>query len=232
MTFKVNFSLIFCHQVIMMKYKGCGFMVYTIKQVSEIMHLHVSTIRYYDKEGLLPYIERKESGYRLFHESDIKMIQVIECFKRTGMPIKDIKQFIEYVKMGDDSLEARYQMFKEREAAVKQQMQDLEKQMELIQHKLWYYQTAIDAGTEENSLLAFLPSETDVIGIVQSDIAMEQLRVALREWKPWAENMLDFYLSGKKRTCNSFFKLRYGISERQVERYKAQFEEFVKKFLF
>lgn len=89
-----------------------------------------------------------------------------------------------------------------------------------------------DAGTEENSLLAFLPSETDVIGIVQSDIAMEQLRVALREWKPWAENMLDFYLSGKKRTCNSFFMLRYGISERQVERYKAQFEEFVKKFLF
>ena len=123
-------------------------MVYTIKEVSEMMDLPVSTIRYYDKEGLLPYIERKASGYRLFHESDIKMLQVIECFKRTGMPIKDIKQFIEYVKLGDASLEERYAMFKEREAAVKQQMVDLQKQMDLIQHKLWYYQTAIEAGTE------------------------------------------------------------------------------------
>lgn len=124
-------------------------MAYTIKEVSEIMNLPISTIRYYDKEGLLPYIERKESGYRLFHESDVKMLQVIECFKRTGMPIKEIKQFIEYVKLGDDSLEERYLMFKEREAAVKQQMADLEKQMEIIQHKLWYYQTAMEAGTED-----------------------------------------------------------------------------------
>ena len=88
-----------------------------------------------------------------------------------------------------------------------------------------------DTGTEENSLLAFLPSETNEIGNVQSDIAMEQLRVALREWRPWAEDMLDFYLSGDKRTCSSFFALRYGISERQVRTYKKQFEDFVKKFL-
>lgn len=88
-----------------------------------------------------------------------------------------------------------------------------------------------DTGTEENSLLAFLPSETNEIGNVQSDIAMEQLRVALREWRPWAEDMLDFYLSGDKRTCSSFFALRYGISDRQVRTYKKQFEDFVKKFL-
>lgn len=46
---------------------------YTIKEVSEIMKLPISTIRYYDKEGLLPFIERKASGYRIFTESDIQM---------------------------------------------------------------------------------------------------------------------------------------------------------------
>lgn len=124
-------------------------MTYTISDVSKMINLPISTIRYYDKEGLLPFIERKESGYRIFAESDIKMLEIIECFKRTGMSIKDIKQFIEWVKDGDHSLEKRYQLFVERKKAVEKEMQDLQKQMELINHKLWYYKTALEAGTED-----------------------------------------------------------------------------------
>lgn len=97
--------------------------------------------------------------------------------------------------------------------------------------KLLSLNATFDAGTEENSLLAFLPCEKDLLANVQSDLAMEQLRNALRAWKPWAEEMLDFYLSGEKRTCSAYFALQYGISERQVRTYKAQFEKFAKNFL-
>lgn len=123
-------------------------MVYSIKDVSKMMDLPISTIRYYDNQGLLPFIERKPSGYRVFHDDDIMMLKIIECFKRTGMSIKEIKTFIELVKAGDASLEERYQMFIERKKIVQQQMAELQKQMDLIDHKLWYYQTAIEAGSE------------------------------------------------------------------------------------
>ena len=76
-------------------------MYYSIGEVAEKLNLSKSTIRYYDKEGLLPFVERKESGIRMFAESDISMLQVIECLKSTGLSIKDIKKFSEWCLKGD-----------------------------------------------------------------------------------------------------------------------------------
>lgn len=123
-------------------------MPYTIKEASKITGIPASTLRYYDKEGLLPFIERKASGYRLFSESDLGMLQIIECLKNTGMSIKDIRQFSEWAQQGDASLQQRYEMFLERRRIVEQQMEELKKTMELIEHKCRYYETALAAGTE------------------------------------------------------------------------------------
>ena len=124
-------------------------MTYTIKQVSDMMSLPVSTIRYYDKMGLLPFLEKNESGYRIFKEQDISMLRIIECFKNTGMSISEMQQYVEMVKRGDESLEERYQLFVKRKEIVLEEMRQLEKQLEAIDHKLWYYETAIKAGTED-----------------------------------------------------------------------------------
>ncbi len=122
-------------------------MAYTIKEVSEMLHIPASTIRYYDKEGLLPEIERKASGYRLFTEENLRALRLIECLKSTGMPIKDIRTFFEWVKQGDSSLMQRYEMFLERRRAVEAQMEELKKTLEVIDYKCWYYETAVAAGT-------------------------------------------------------------------------------------
>ena len=124
-------------------------MPYTIKQAAELTNLTPVTLRYYDKQGLLPFMERKESGYRMFSDGDIAMLRVIECLKKSGMSIKDIRQFSEWVLMGDDSLQERYEMFLERKKAVEAQMADLQKTLDFINHKCWYYETAIEAGTEK-----------------------------------------------------------------------------------
>lgn len=124
-------------------------MKFTIREVAEKMNLSVSTIRYYDNEGLLPFIERKESGYRVFAESDVIMLQVIDCLKKTGMSIKDIKEFSDWVKEGDSTLTKRYKMFLEREKIVQEQISELQKSLDLISNKCWYYKTAIEAGTED-----------------------------------------------------------------------------------
>jgi DNA-binding transcriptional MerR regulator len=133
----------------MIYYKGVDkYMSYTIKQVSEMMNISISTIRYYDKEGLLPFLERSPSGYRIFKDSDISTLHVIECFKSTGMSIAEMKRFMAMVKRGDESLEERYQVFLKRKETVQKQIDELQKQMNTIEHKLWYYKTAIEAGTE------------------------------------------------------------------------------------
>ena len=121
---------------------------YTIKEAAKILNLTPTTLRYYDKEGLLPFIERKESGYRMFSEGDIMMLRVIECLKKTGMPLKEIRQFALWCTQGDASLQERYEMFLERKKVVEQQMAELQETLDLINHKCLYYETAIAAGTE------------------------------------------------------------------------------------
>lgn len=122
--------------------------MYSIKEVSEKMNLPASTIRYYDRQGMLPYMKRTESGYRSFSEDDIKMLSMIECLKRTNMPIRDIQQFIAWVQQGDATLQQRYDMFVERRKSVEEQIIQLQKTLEFIEYKCWYYSTALEAGTE------------------------------------------------------------------------------------
>lgn len=124
-------------------------MTYSIGEVAETLDLTVHTLRYYDKEGLMPFVERSPSGQRLFKDSDIEALKIIQCLKLTGMPLKEIKGFIQWCQEGDSSLTQRYKMFLERKAKVEAQMEELKKTMEIIDHKCHYYMTAVEAGTEE-----------------------------------------------------------------------------------
>ena len=121
----------------------------TIKEAANLLAIPASTIRYYDKEGLLPFMERKQSGYRIFTEKDIATLKVIHCLKKTGMSIKEIRQFSKMLEQGDDSLQERYDMFLERKRSVEQQIKELEDVLKVINYKCWYYETAIEAGTEK-----------------------------------------------------------------------------------
>ena len=121
---------------------------YTIKDAARIMNVPASTIRYYDKEGLLPFIERQESGCRVFSEKNMEALRIIDCLKKTGMSIKEIRQFSQWLEQGDASLRQRYEMFLERRRVVEEQMAKLQEVLNTINYKCWYYETAIAAGTE------------------------------------------------------------------------------------
>lgn len=123
-------------------------MTYTIKQVAEKMGVSVPTLRYYDKEGLMPFIEKKENGTRVFKDEDFKGLEIISCMKNSGMPIKDIKRYMDLCMEGDSTLQARLEVFLERKETVRKQLEELNSIMEVIEHKIWYYETAIEAGSE------------------------------------------------------------------------------------
>ena len=129
--------------------------MYTIGQVSEMFHLPISTLRYYDKEGFFPNLVRK-GNIRYFSDNELEALRIIECLKQSGLEIKDIKQFFEWVTEGSSSYTKRKELFEHRKAAVKEEIKQLEKTLAMLEFKCWYYDTAIADGSEDK-INAMLP---------------------------------------------------------------------------
>jgi len=122
--------------------------MYTIGQVSQMFHLPVSTLRYYDKEGLFPTMER-QSGIRKFGERELEALRVIECLKQSGLEIREIRQFMQWCMEGPATYPERLALFEARRQALEDEMRRLEKTLDMLRFKCWYYETAIRDGNED-----------------------------------------------------------------------------------
>lgn len=122
-------------------------MIYTVGEAAKILSVAPSTLRYYDKEGLLPFVERSESGLRMFKESDIDWLKLISCLKATGMPIKGIRRFIECTREGDSTIEERLEILEAQRESVKKQISEMQQHLKMIDYKVWYYTTAKKEGS-------------------------------------------------------------------------------------
>jgi len=123
-------------------------MNYSISEAAKRMNTMPYTLRYYEKEGLLPFIDRNANGIREFKESDFEWLALIECLKGTGMPIKEIGEFISWCMEGDSTLQKRLDMFLKQKDELEKKMAELQKYLDKIDYKIWYYTTAVEAGTE------------------------------------------------------------------------------------
>lgn len=122
-------------------------MTYTITEAGRQFGLTAHTLRYYDKEGLLPFVERSPSGIRTFKDSDMEWLRVITCLKDTGMPIRKIRDFVLWAMEGDATIEKRLTFIKSHKEDVLAQMEELKRHLETIDYKISYYETAMEAGT-------------------------------------------------------------------------------------
>ena len=129
--------------------------MYTIGQVAEMFGLPISTLRYYDKQGLFPNMERV-SGIRKFSEAEIEALRVIECLKKTGMEIKDIRQFMNWCAEGASTYPQRKVMFEERKAHMEAEITRMNRALDMLKFKCWYYEQAIKDGSEDR-LKALIP---------------------------------------------------------------------------
>lgn len=124
-------------------------MSYSISQVAKMMGVTPSTLRYYDQEGLLPHIKRV-NGMRVFEDEDFRWLRVLNCLKNTKMPIKKIRKYVELAQKGDETLQERYQLIQEQKEYILSQIQEYQYYLQEIEYKEWYYQQAIQAGSEES----------------------------------------------------------------------------------
>ena len=124
-------------------------MQYTIGELSRQLNIPASTLRYYDKEGLLPSMKRTSGGNRIFDDDTLARLAMVECLKRTGLSIKDIKTFIDWCEEGDATIDDRLQLFLRQREAVLEQIAQLKRTLQTLDYKVWYYETAKAAGTCE-----------------------------------------------------------------------------------
>ena len=122
-------------------------MIYTVGEAAKQLNVTPSTLRYYDKEGLLPFLERSGSGIRMFRDEDMSWLKMIDCLKKTGMSIKGIKHFMDCCMEGDSTIDDRLAIMGSQRDSVVQQMQEIQEMLDMLNFKCWYYQTAKDAGT-------------------------------------------------------------------------------------
>lgn len=114
-------------------------MIYFIKGISELFGISIYTIRYYDKEGLLPFVTRNKLGNRVFTESDVNMIKTICCLKDTGMKIKDIKKYINFCMEGAVTIDLRKKLLLEHRKEIIAHINDLNENLNLIDSKIGIY---------------------------------------------------------------------------------------------
>jgi DNA-binding transcriptional MerR regulator len=114
-------------------------MGYTIKQVAEKLDLTAYTIRYYEKEGVLPFVERDENGNRIFNDNDIEWVMLIRCLRDTGMSVGEIKRYVALCMQGDTTMEVRRQIISQHKCAVEQKIEQMNDYLARINKKLRYY---------------------------------------------------------------------------------------------
>ncbi|GKX65227.1 MerR family transcriptional regulator [Inconstantimicrobium mannanitabidum] len=124
-------------------------MNYSIGDVSKMLNISISALRYYDKEGLLPLVNRTGGNIRIFDDTDVECLKMIECLKNTGMPLKEIKQFFEWCEEGDSTIEQRYELFLHQKEQTKKQIAILQNALERINYKCEFYRIAKQKGTTE-----------------------------------------------------------------------------------
>lgn len=124
--------------------------MYTIGQVAEMFDLPISTLRYYDKQGLFPKLAR-ESGIRKFSDNEIEALRVIECLKKSGLEIKDIKLFMEWCTEGSATYSNRFELIHKQKERVEAEIQQLHKTLDMLKFKCWYYTQAMENGNEDKA---------------------------------------------------------------------------------
>ena len=117
--------------------------MYTIKDVAEKMDVSEHTLRFWAKSGFFPFIKRNENNIRIFSENDLEWVRIVKCLRSVGTENKAIKRYIDLCIKGDSTIPERYGIIHSTKIKAQQQMEELQKQLDLLNFKVSFYQNLI-----------------------------------------------------------------------------------------
>lgn len=141
--------------------EGILMATYSIGEMAQRLDTSASTIRFYEKKGLLPRIKRDENGVRVFDEQDEMVLRVVFCMKKCGMPIESIKEFVALFCDGNgkDNFMSRYDLIRAWQVELDNKITELETMRDIVQFYVWYNYTA----SQTDDLQALRQMELDNI---------------------------------------------------------------------
>jgi MerR family transcriptional regulator, aldehyde-responsive regulator len=114
-----------------------------IAEVSEQYGISSDTLRYYERVGLIPPVNRNEGGIRDYNELDLRRVDFIKCMRSAGLPIEVLIDYVALVQKGDKTIEARKEILKEQRALLAARMEAMQKTLDILDHKLEVYEKAV-----------------------------------------------------------------------------------------
>ncbi|OGN92894.1 MAG: transcriptional regulator [Chloroflexi bacterium RBG_13_50_21] len=114
-----------------------------IAEVSERYGISLDTLRYYERIGLIPPVNRNKSGIREYSEIDLKRVEFIKCMRSAGLPIEVLTEYIKLVQQGDQTIEARKEILKEQQEQLSAKMEEMQKTLDMLDHKIMVYENAV-----------------------------------------------------------------------------------------
>lgn len=114
-----------------------------IAEVSERYTIPADTLRYYERVGLIPTVQRTENGIRDYSEMDLRRVEFIKCMRGAGLPIEVLIKYVALVQQGDQTVEARKEILQEQRDLLAAKMKEMQKTLDLLDHKIGVYETAV-----------------------------------------------------------------------------------------
>jgi len=114
----------------------------TPAEMAERTGVSIDTLRYYERENLLVNVPRANSGHRRYREDDVLWVEVLRCLRATGMTIEQLRHYCDLGEQGDHTEPERLRLLLDHRASVEEQMAELRRALELIDHKIDFYRTA------------------------------------------------------------------------------------------
>jgi MerR family transcriptional regulator, aldehyde-responsive regulator len=114
-----------------------------IADVSEQYGISPDTLRYYERIGLIRPVNRNASGIRDYTEIDLRRVDFIKCMRSAGLPIETLIEYVGLVQEGDETIEARREILKEQRALLSDRMKEMQKTLDLLDHKIEVYENAV-----------------------------------------------------------------------------------------
>ena len=114
-----------------------------ISEVSEQSGLSMDTLRYYERIGLLPPVNRTDGGIRDYSELDMRRIDFIKCMRTAGPPVEVLIEYYALVQQGDETIEARKEILQEQRAQLATRMAEMQETLDLLNYKIRVYENAV-----------------------------------------------------------------------------------------
>ena len=114
-----------------------------IAEVSEQHNISSDTLRYYERIGLIPPVNRNGSGIRDYNELDIRRVEFAKCMRSAGLPVEVLIEYMDLVQQGDRTIEARKEILKEQRELLVSRMQEMQKTLDILDHKIEVYENAV-----------------------------------------------------------------------------------------